>query len=121
MKVIIFHWGVVSFRVVCPRRRPFCERRFAANQAGNLGIFSRDHAPKVRMGRTGVGRSSATRAGAKILAVGGAAKESATLDDALGSVRIAWIITLSRTTEIATDVFACGLDVGIDSIQKPWT
>src|SRR5258708_23548026 len=68
------------------------------------------------MGRTGVGRRSATRARAITLAVRGVAKERTTFDNALGSVRIGRIITLSRSTGIATNVFACGLDVAIDPI-----
>jgi hypothetical protein len=57
------------------RRCLSCERGFASNQAGNLRVVSRDHAPEACMGRTGVGRRSSSRAGAITLAVGGVAKE----------------------------------------------
>ena len=101
---------------VCVRRCLFCGRRFASNQQGYLRVFSRDHAPETCMGRTGVGRRPSTRARAIALAVGRVAKERTTFDNALGSVRIGWIITLSRSTGIATHVFACGLDVAVDPI-----
>ena len=65
------------------------------------------------MGRTGIGRRSSTRAGTITLAVGGVAKEGTSFDHALGRVRIAWIITLSRSTWVATNVFASGLNVSV--------
>jgi hypothetical protein len=68
------------------------------------------------MGRTGIGRRSSTRARAITLAVVRVAKERTAFDSALGSVRIAWIIALSRSTRVATNVFAGGLDVAIGPI-----
>src|SRR5208337_4808579 len=37
-------------------------------------------------------------------------------DNALGRVRIAWIITLSRSTRVATNIFASSLNVAISPI-----
>jgi hypothetical protein len=95
------------------RSRLFGERRLTSRRAANLCVISRDHAPKARMGRTGIGRRSSASAGTITLTIGGVAKEGTSFDHALGRVRIAWIITLSRATWVATNVFACGLNVSV--------
>src|SRR5215472_7185523 len=91
---------------------------------GSLGLsrtaspcaISRDHTPKPGMGRAGIRRRTSTRAGAITLTIGGVTKEGSPFDYALGRVRIAWIITFSRSTRLATHVLVCGLKVGIDPV-----
>src|SRR5262245_31452679 len=68
------------------------------------------------MGRTGIGRCSSPRARAVTLAVGRVAKEGTPFDHALKGIRIARIITLRWTGGVATDVLACGLNLGVDPV-----
>jgi len=43
----------------------------AFSRTANLCVVARDHAPKARMGRTGIGRRASARAGPITLAIGG--------------------------------------------------
>src|SRR4029077_4968739 len=114
--LVSFVFGCLFWGVLCVRRCRFCERWLASSRTNNLGVVSRDHAPKTRVGRTGIGRRSSARAGTITLTIGGVAKEGTSFDHALGRVRIAWIITLSRAPRVAKNVFASGLDVSVSPI-----
>ena len=102
--------------VVSGKSTPAPEDAYFVREGSNLRIVSRDHAPKTRMGRTGIGWRASARARPITLAVGGVAKEGTPFDHALGRVGIAWVITLGRPGRVATHVFTRGLNVAIDPI-----